>query len=593
MKKKVALFTVFVLCASMLGGCNWLFDLSKMTATSPMATPIAETETSNGTGFEIGMDAGAMTNDVMSMRESMDGAYEEDYVAEGYYEGDFNTEEYNTIKENGFESVSTNPLSTFAADVDTGSYCNLRRMINDGYGYYVDDIPSGAIRTEELVNYFDYPLEAKNETDGKFSVQYEVDTCPWNKDNQLLVMTLTANDTKVKSKGTNFVYLIDTSGSMNEPDKLDMAIEGFKRLTKALRKDDTGTFGKDAIISVVTYAGNSDVLIDGCPVSDYKKIFKALDDIKADGGTNGSGGIEAAYECALDHYIEGGNNRVIIASDGDMNLGVTSQSGLVDLIKEKKESGVFLTTLGFGSGNYSDANMEQIADAGNGNYYYIDCIEEADHVLVDKLMQTTVTVAKDVKFQAEFNPNVVSEYRLIGYENRTMSAKDFEDDTKDGGEVGAGQQVTVVYELVPAGKTSGGKELKYQKTEAKGDSDDILTLSIRYKHPKKDNSELEEYAVTQQGNGNEEDWAFVAGLAEFSLVLHNSDYKGKASLGQAISLLQQGSTDELRTDCYRMIKSLDMDDEYEYNDYEAEDDSDYDKKDDDVEVDKHTVDLTE
>ena len=413
-------------------------------------------------------------------------------------------------------------------------------------------------------------------TDGKFSMQYYVDTCPWNEDNQLLVMTVTANDVNVKSAGNNFVYLIDSSGSMYSRDKLDLAVKGFKKLTKAL--------GKNDVVSIVTYAGDSDVLVEGCPAKDYETIFKALDVIEADGGTNGGGGIEAAYDCALRNYIENGNNRVIIASDGDMNLGVTSQSGLVDLIKEKKESGVFLTTLGFGSGNYSDANMEQIADAGNGNYYYIDNIKEAERVLVDKLMQTTVTVAKDVKFQAEFNPNVVSEYRLIGYENRTMSSKDFEDDTKDGGEVGAGQQVTVVYEIVPADGENPGKELKYQKPEDFGNSDDILTLSVRYKHPKKDESELEEYVVTKESNGNEDDWSFAAGLTEFSLVLHDSDYAGKATLDDAVELLEEGKgSDEYRQECCELFDSLAS----EYIDYR---DHDEDDEDDDIE---YTLDLSE
>lgn len=585
MKKKLSLLITLSLLVTLLGGCGFRLPLWE-----------DSTSSDNGTGFEINTGAAAPAAEAAAEEAMGDMAYEsyatndysEDmsYKTSGGYDEDFNTEEYNTIKENGFEYVSTNPLSTFAADVDTGSYCNLRRMIRDGYT--MNDIPSGAVRTEEMVNYFDYPLNEENETDGKFSVQYAVNSCPWNEDNQLLVMTITANDNNVKSAGNNFVYLIDSSGSMYDADKLSMAVEGFKRLTKALDEDD--------LVSIVTYAGSSDTLVEGCPAGKYKTIYKALDSIEANGGTNGSGGIEAAYDCALRNYIKNGNNRVIIASDGDMNLGVTSQSGLVDLIKEKKESGVFLTTLGFGSGNYSDANMEQIADAGNGNYYYIDCIEEADHVLVEKLMQTTVTVAKDVKFQAEFNPSVVSEYRLVGYENRTMSARDFEDDTKDGGEVGAGQQVTVVYELVPADGENGGKKLKYQTSEQTSDSDDILTLSIRYKHPKKDNSELEEYAITKKSNGNKDDWYFVAGLTEFSLLLHNSDYKGDSSMKDAIKLLEKGTGhSEYREDCYKMIKELGYDD---YEDPEYDDDDDWKTYDDDEEdeeatVDRHTVDLSE
>ncbi|MCR5788376.1 MAG: von Willebrand factor type A domain-containing protein [Lachnospiraceae bacterium] len=547
---KMTMFIIVCLALSMLGGCSGCYYSE---AFSP------EMKSDGDTGYDYGMEAMTAAEDYGM---AFDAYMEEPVVFPGEYPEDFNTEEYNTIKENGFEYVSTNPLSTFAADVDTGSYCNLRRMINDGYSF--EDIPSGAVRTEEIDNYFDYVLDEANVTDGKFSVQYYIDTCPWNEDNLLLVMTATANDVNVKSAGNNFVYLIDSSGSMYSMDKLEMAIKGFKKLTRAL--------GDNDIVSIVTYAGDSDVLVEGCPAKDYETIFEALDRIEADGGTNGSGGITAAYDCAKRNYIENGNNRVIIASDGDMNLGVTSQSGLVDLIKEKKDSGIFLTTLGFGSGNYSDANMEQIADAGNGNYYYIDNIKEAERVLVDKLMQTTVTVAKDVKFQAEFNPNTVSEYRLIGYENRTMSAKDFEDDTKDGGEVGAGQQVTVVYELVPADGENDGKDLKYQETKPTGDSDDILTLSVRYKHPKKDESELEEHVVTKESNGNKEDWSFVAGLTEFSLVLHDSDYKGKSTLNDAVNLLEAGmGSDEYRQECCKLIGTL-ADDHIEYNDPEPDPD---------------------
>jgi Ca-activated chloride channel family protein len=545
MKKCLKVGILVVLCTSLVA-CG-------------RANTSTETATANGQGFSIDTAPSSKSrksvesNDMEMFAESavsdvMGSAMESnDKVApEGRVSEDFNTEEYNVIKENGFEYASTNPLSTFAADVDTGSYCNLRRMVSDGYS--MDEIPSGAIRTEELVNYFDYDLLDENKTDGKFSLQYEVHECPWNSDNDLLVMTVEANDTRVKSAGNNFVFLIDSSGSMYSADKLDLAVEGFKKLAAELDEND--------VVSIVTYAGASDVLLDGCEGSDYEKICKVLDVVEADGGTNGSGGIEKAYECALKHFIKNGNNRVILASDGDMNLGITSQSGLVDLIKEKKESGIFLTTLGFGTGNYSDANMEQIADAGNGNYCYIDCIDEAERVLVDKLMQTTMTVAKDVKFQAEFNPNVVAEYRLVGYENRTMSSKDFEDDTKDGGEVGAGQQVTVVYEISYADGTNG-KELKYQSNTENANDEDILTLSIRYKHPKKDTSELESYVVKKGVTDVTKDWNFVAGVAEFSLVLRDSDYKGNATMKDAMKLVKNGQTgDKYRKEFSNILATL-------------------------------------
>ena len=355
--------------------------------------------------------------------------WEGGYIVEEWDEssdiyGDFNTEEYNIIKENGFINASQSPLSTFAADVDTGSYCNLRRMIRDGWD--LENVAS-SIRTEEIINYFDYEVD---DEDNVFSVQYSIGDCPWNKDNKLLVMTMQANsEINVPNEGNNFIFLIDSSGSMSSANKLDLVKESFKLLA--------GTLGPNDRVSIVTYSGSSDTILEGS--NDYNKICKALDKIEAGGCTNGSGGINAAYKCAEKNFIKNGNNRVIIASDGDMNLGITSQSGLVDLIKEKKETGVFLTTLGFGTGNYSDANMESIADAGNGNYFYIDSIDEAERVLCEKLKQTTVTVAKDVKFQVEFNPAEVASYRQIGYENRQMSARDFNDDKKDGGEMGAGR----------------------------------------------------------------------------------------------------------------------------------------------------------
>lgn len=462
-----------------------------------------------------------------------------------YYE-DFNTEEYDYLKENSFQQVSVNPLSTFAIDVDTGSYGNLRRMVNDCYR--LEDIPDGAIRTEELLNYFDYTVD--NKSDGKFSVDYELHACPWNEDNGLLLMTIEANETEYKSEGNNFVFLIDSSGSMKSKDKLPLAVEGFKKLTNMLGKDDR--------VSIVTYSGTSAVLLDGCSGNNHKKIEQTLESISSGGSTNGGGGIEAAYDCAMKNFIEGGNNRVILASDGDMNVGITSNSGLVELITEKKESGVFLTTLGFGSGNYSDSNMESIADAGNGNYFYIDCNKEAERVLADKMRETTITVAKDVKLQAEFNPNVVSEYRLLGYENRQMAAKDFTDDTKDGGEVGAGQQVTVLYEIVYSGGVPEESELKYQELTASTDSTDILTMSIRYKEPDEDSSVEEEYVVTSDEEDEiSDDWNTAAGIALFSMVARNSEYSGKASLDDAYALVKAGEGDnEYRREFAGLLQNL-------------------------------------
>ena len=465
---------------------------------------------------------------------------------------EFNTEEYNYIKENSFLKVSTSPLSTFAADVDTGSYTNLRRMLRDNYT--LEQIPQGSVRTEEMINYFDYDIVDADD-DNRFTVNYETNICPWNEDNLLLMLSVKAKDVDLDYVGNNFVFLIDSSGSMAyDQNKGTLAIKSFKLLAETLTENDR--------VSIVTYSGSSAVILDSCPGNDYKKICKALDSITFGGGTNGSGGITAAYELAGENFIENGNNRVIIASDGDMNLGITSTGGLTDLIREKKESGVFLTVLGYGSGNYSDANMESIADCGNGNYYYIDCIDEANRVLVDKLKQTTVTVAKDVKLQVEFNPLEVSEYRLLGYENRTMAAEDFEDDTKDGGETGAGQTVTVLYELV-CNSNESDAGLKYQTDREVTDNaltGELLTLSIRYKEPDADKSVEENHIVKANDSFDEpmsSDFAFVAGLAELSMLLNDSDYAGDATLDTAYELVKHGSADnKYREELVDMIQSL-------------------------------------
>lgn len=493
------------------------------------------------------------SNGILANDNSGNNNYTNESYSDDYVEPDFNTEEYDNIEENGFIKVGTQPLSTFAADVDTGSYCNFRRMINDNMDK--DSISSGAIRTEEMINYFDYDVEGKS--DGKFTVNSEVQTCPWNEDNKLLMLTVQANDVEVDNNGNNFVFLIDTSGSMTDDGKAKLVTKSFKALAESLNENDK--------VSIVTYAGDTDVLLEGCDGDELEKIKNALDEAEEltfnyGGGTNGSGGIEKAYEIAEDYFIKGGNNRVIIASDGDMNLGVTSNSELVDLIKEKKESGVFLTTLGYGSGNYSDSNMESIADAGNGNYYYIDCLDEAKHILVEKLKETTVTVAKDVKMQVEFNPNYISEYRLIGYENRVMNADDFEDDTKDGGEVGAGQQVTVCYELV-LGDGNNGKDLKYQDNSTLSDaaySNEILTLSVNYKEVDEDKSQTEEYPILDEEKEMSEDFSFVVGVIETSMIVRDSEYKGTSTIKDAIEYANNGSKDnEYREEFAKLIKNLD------------------------------------
>lgn len=483
-----------------------------------------------------------------------------------YEEPDMNTEEYTQQVENGFTNVSDNALSTFGADVDTASYTNFRRLVNSGYT--IDTIPEGSIRVEEMLNYFDYDnlntnaVNISSDVQEAFSVTYETGTCPWNTENGLLVMNVKANQTQVDNAGTNFVFLIDTSGSMSSPEeeRIGLVVQSFNAFLETLSGNYT--------ISVVTYSGSSETLIEGS--SDKGQIKEALTAaynscVQYGGGTNGSGGITAAYEIANKYFIEGGNNRVIIASDGDMNLGLTSATELTDLITSEKESGVFLTVLGFGAGNYSDANMEAIADAGNGNYFYIDCLGEAKRVLCDKIAESTVTVAKDVKFQVEFNPNQISSYRLVGYENRTMAAQDFEDDTKDGGEVGAGQDVTVVYELVYADGEGSDSDLRYQngvQTTTEADSDEILALSIRYKKPEGKNSDNEKsvelnYVITPSEGDNSASFTFAAAVVESSLIISSSAYKENANLENATARAQNSAGDDpYKTEFVALLKQL-------------------------------------
>lgn len=551
MKRKNTIMMILIITTLTVTGCgninNRFFDVTTSLDSTNYETSESDyyiPHINNNSKSEV-----AMEYNYNSMNDTIKG----DMECEIYYPPsiELNTEEYNNIKENSFINVSTQPLSTFAIDVDTGSYTNFRRMVNDGY--QLENIPSGAIRIEEMINYFTYDFANKTTNDSEiFDVKYEIHDCPWNNKNKLLAINVQAGDIEINTKGNNFVYLIDTSGSMSYDDaKGKLAIKSFKLLTDTLTEKDT--------VSIVTYAGNAEVLLEGCSGSNKREIKKVLNDISFEGYTNGGGGIIAAYQVAEDYFIDGGNNRVIVASDGDMNFGITSQSDLVDLIEEKKESGVFLTTLGYGSGNYSDANMESIANAGNGNYYYIDCEKEAEYVLVEKLKQSTITVAKDVKIQVEFNPTKISSYRLLGYENRAMSADDFKNDKKDGGETGAGQQVTVLYEL-ECSNTNKEIDLKYQGnrelTEA-AQTNEILTLSLRYKHPNEDKSLLEKFVIEDKETSISKDYKFVCGIAELSMVLTNSEYKGTSSLDNSYDFISNNTkNDKRREECAELIDMI-------------------------------------
>ena len=453
---------------------------------------------------------------------------------------DWNTEEYSALEEPGFKAVANDPLSTFSADVDTASYSNLRRMIEDGYTLM--EIPEGAVRIEEMLNYFsyDYKLPEKKEP---FGVTTVIGDCPWNQEAKLLQIGLKTQEIDFSEAADSYrVFLLVVSGSMYTDDKLPLLQKALWMLVQELGGKDT--------VSIVTYAGEDCVVLEGESGSHQEEIIAAVSALEAGGSTNGADGIETAYELAERYFIKGGNNRVILATDGDLNVGPSSESELDALIKEKKASGVYLTVLGFGTGNIKDNKMETLADHGNGNYAYIDSVGEAKKVLVEQMGATLVTVAKDVKLQVEFNPAYIKGYRLLGYENRALATEDFDDDTKDAGEIGAGHMVTALYEIVPVDSKQEIPETKLKYQESQTDTGvkngEWLNLKIRYKEPEEEESILKEYPVKEEDYAKEpsEDFYFAAAVAEFGLILRDSAYKGEASFENVRALLKKVDTDE-------------------------------------------------
>lgn len=448
-----------------------------------------------------------------------------------------NQEEYSRWEEQGFFSVMEQPLSTFSADVDTASYSNLRRLIREGYD--LESLPEGAARIEEMVNYFSYDYEGPTGQD-PFGVTTQISRCPWNEDAELLMVGLKTEDISYEqAPASNLVFLLDVSGSMGEPDKLPLLQEAFGLLTDKLTAQDR--------ISIVTYASEDTVVLQGAGGNEKRKIKKALNSLVAGGGTWGSRGIETAYTLAEENFIKGGNNRIILATDGDLNIGMTTEEELEELISEKKESGIFLSVLGFGTENIKDNKMETLADKGNGNYAYIDCMQEAKKVLSEEMTATLLTVCKDVKLQVEFNPERVEAYRLLGYDNRVLDRKDFHDDTKDGGEIGAGHSVTALYEIILREPLQHGMtereidDLKYGSEYRKRAGEmpasgskyrEWLTVSIRYKRPAGNKSELLEYPIGYDSYAEKpsNDFLFAAAVAEFGLLASHSEYPEDASV---------------------------------------------------------------
>lgn len=453
-----------------------------------------------------------------------------------------NTEEYDRIQENGFKSVADTPLSTFSIDVDPASYSNMRRFINRG-----ELPPADAIRTEELVNYFsyDYPKPTGNDP---VKITVEAGTCTWNTAHRLVRIGLKAKEIPTEQlPASNLVFLIDISGSMWGANRLDLVKSSLKLLVNNLRNKDK--------VAIVTYAGSAGVKLEATSGGDKQKIREAIDELTAGGSTAGGAGIHLAYQIAKKNFISDGNNRIILCSDGDFNVGVSSAEGLEQLIEKERKSGVHLTVLGYGMGNYKDNKIQVLAEKGNGNHAYIDNLQEANRVLVGEFGATLHTVAKDVKLQVEFNPSQVQAYRLIGYESRLLKDEDFNNDAKDAGDMGAGHTVTAFYEVIPAGVKNEyvGKvdDLKYQKKEKMTlkptGSDELLTVKLRYKAPDKDVSrKMELPFVDNKGDSVSSDFRFASAVAMFGQLLRDSDFKGTADYDKVIKLAKQGVNNDER-----------------------------------------------
>ncbi|HWW77426.1 MAG TPA: VWA domain-containing protein [Pyrinomonadaceae bacterium] len=451
-------------------------------------------------------------------------------------------ESYAKIDENPFLDAARAPLSTFAVDVDTASYSNTRRFLSEG-----QLPPKDAVRIEELINYFpyDYPQPAGNTP---FSVKAEVADCPWDSRHKLVHIGLQGRRLAAESlPPANLVFLVDVSGSMASPDKLPLVKSSLRTLAGQLT-------GRDRV-AVVVYAGSSGLALPSTPGDRREEILSAVERLEAGGSTNGGQGIQLAYRIAEENFIRGGTNRVVLATDGDFNVGLTSDGELVNLIEEKRRGGVFLSVLGFGTGNLNDSMMEKLADKGNGNYAYIDTPAEARKALGEQVAGTLATIAKDVKIQVEFNPRLVAGYRLIGYENRLLADRDFNDDRKDAGEIGAGHTVTALYEIVPAGQrveNPGVDELKYrepEQTRQEVGANELLTVKLRYKEPDGDVSKPLNVGVPDSGASFQNasaDFKFAAAVAEFGMLLRGSRYRGQSSFDNALELARASAGADLR-----------------------------------------------
>lgn len=468
-----------------------------------------------------------------------------------YFNLDHNTEGYSTIRENRYRDAIKSPVSTFSIDVDAASYSNVRRFLTDGR-----TPPLDAVRIEEMINYFNYEYDQPT---GKhpFAIHNEISECPWNNDNLLLHIGLQGKKIETEElPASNLVFLLDVSGSMDSPNKLPLLKKAFKLLVNQLRPEDK--------VAIVVYAGNSGLILPSTKGSNKEKILNSLNRLNAGGSTAGAAGLKQAYKVAHKNFIDGGNNRIILATDGDFNVGISSNAEMERLIEKERNNGVFISVLGFGMGNYKDDKMEIIADKGNGNYSYIDNILEAKKVLVNEFGGTLFTIAKDVKIQIEFNPALVAKYRLIGYENRMLNKEDFDDDKKDAGELGSGHTVTALYEIkLNQRKNKKVQDLKYQNTTLNSNAlnkNEIATVKFRYKKPDENKSQLLIKEIPMQVIDSDylsNNYKFSAAVAGFGMLLRESEHKGKCNYKMLINLAQNSKgedTEGYRSEFIRLMK---------------------------------------
>jgi Ca-activated chloride channel homolog len=467
---------------------------------------------------------------------------------------DFNTEGYSAIHENGFKSPLREPLSTFSIDVDAASYSNVRRFINEGQKPVSD-----AVRIEEMINYFDY--DYPQPTNGNpFSIVYELGDCPWNSDNKLLHIGLQGEKMMNEEvPPSNLVFLLDVSGSMDEENKLPLLIKAMKMLVSQLRPQDR--------VAIVVYAGSSGLVLPSTSGNQKVKINAALERLQAGGSTAGSAGLKLAYEVAEENFMKNGNNRIILATDGDFNIGPSSNAEMERMIETYRDKGIFISVTGFGMGNYKDDKMEIIADKGNGNYAYIDNLMEAKKVFINEFSSTLYTIAKDVKIQIEFNPAYVKEYRLVGYENRLLNEEDFDNDRKDAGEMGAGHTVTALYEIVPAtGNDDQSRRLKYQQSNVLPESagaNELATIKFRYKKPDGDKSLLMTEIIPHFAlpiAKTSDNFRFSAAVAEFGMLLRDSEFKGNIDYNGILAMARGAKgldKDGYRAEFIRLVELSD------------------------------------